>query len=196
MSCVMRDVLPSEIKHKFSLNFTDISCQRNRNQQQLPVLVQRQVWTSLRSVQGCSFAGECETRVAKVSKCRSENDALEILFLVSIKSSQSTLKVTIDDTSEAVLFQLQYVVSTGKFTISVDGIYMTAKRSSLKHLSTQFKCPPGSVLNIKRAGCVACPVGTFYDKETLKCKACAPGSYQDREGQTSCLFYNGQGKRK
>lgn len=43
---------------------------------------------------------------------------------------------------------------------------------------------------------VACPVGTFYDKETLKCKACGPGSYQDREGQTSCLFYDGQGKRK
>ena len=121
--------------------------------QQLPVLVQRQVWTALRSVPGCSFADECEPRVAKMSKCRGVNDALEILFLVSIKSSHSTLKVTIDDTSEAVLFQLQYVVSTGKFTISLDGIYMTAKRSSLKHLSTQFKCAPGSVLNIQRAGC-------------------------------------------
>ena len=121
--------------------------------QQLPVLVKRQVWTSLRSVPGCSFADECEPRVVKASKCRSANYALEVLFLVSIKSSHSTLKVTIEDTSEAVLFQLQYVVSTGKFTISIDGIHLTAKRSSLKHLSTQFKCPPGSVLNIKRAGC-------------------------------------------
>ena len=147
------DVLPSEIKHKFSLNFTDTLCQRNQNLQQLPALVKRQVWTALRSVLGCSFADECEPRFAKASKCRSVNNALEILFLVSIKSSHSTLKVTIDDTSEAVLFQLQYVVSTGKFTISLDGIYMRAKRSSLKHLSTQFKCPPGSVLNMKRAGC-------------------------------------------
>ena len=147
------DVLPSEIKHKFSLNFTDTLCQRNQNLQQLPALVNRQVWTALRSVPGCSFADECEPRFAKASKCRSVNNALEILFLVSIKSSHSTLKVTIDDTSEAVLFQLQYVVSTGKFTISLDWIYMTAKRSSLKHLSTQFKCPPGSILNIKRAGC-------------------------------------------
>ena len=124
--------------------------------QQLPVLVQRQVWTSLRSVPGCSFADECETRVSKTSKCGNVNDALEILFWVSIKSSHSTLKVTIDDTSEAVLFQLQYVVSTGKFTISLNGIYMTAKRSSLKHLSTQLKCPPGSVLSITRAGCGKC----------------------------------------
>ena len=147
------DVLSSEIKHKFSLNFTDTLCQRNQNLQQLPASVKRQVWTALRSVPGCSFADECEPRFAKASKCRSVNNALEILFLVSIKSSHSTLKVTIDDTSEAVLFQLQYVVSTGKFRISLDGIYMTAKRSSLKHLSTQFKCPPGSVLNIKRAGC-------------------------------------------
>jgi len=104
--------------------------------------------------------------------------------------------VAIEDTSEAVVLQLKLAVTTGKFTINVDGIYMTVERSSLKHLSSQFKCSPGSVLSTTKKGCVACPVGTFYDKETLKCKACGPGSFQDREGQTRCLFYSGQGKRK
>ena len=147
------DISPNQIKHRFSLKFPNVLCRKSRNLQRLPILIQYEVWTSLRSVPGCTFADECEVRVIKTHRCRTVNDFIEILFLVSIKSSHSTLKVTIEDTSEAVLFQLQYVVSTGKFTISLDGIHMTARKSSLKHLSTQFKCPPGSVLNIKRTGC-------------------------------------------
>jgi len=161
----------------------------------LSILIQRKVWRSLRSVPGCSFADECETRVIKTPRCRTVNDAIEILFLVSIKSSHSSLRVAIEETSEAVLFQLKHSVITWKFMISVDGIYTTVERSSLKHLSSQFKCSLGSVLSISKKGCVACPVGTFYDKETLKCEACGPGSYQDQEGQTSCLFYT-RGKER
>ena len=124
--------------------------------QQLPVLVKRQVWTSLRSIPGCSFADECEPRVAKASKCRSVKDALEVLFLVSIKSSHLSSKVAIEDTSEAVLHQLKQAVTTGKFTISIDGIYVTVEKSSLKHLSSQFKCSPGSVLSTTKKGCGKC----------------------------------------
>jgi len=76
--------------------------------------------------------------------------------LVSIKSSHSSLKVAIEDTSEAVVLQLKQAVTTGKFTISVDGIYMTVERSSLKHLSSQFKCSPGSVLSTTKKGCGKC----------------------------------------
>ena len=125
----------------------------NRNLQRLPILVKREVWTSLRSVPGCTFADECETRVIKTSRCRTENDAIEILFWVSIKRSHSSLKVAIEDTSEAVLLQLKRAVAKGKFTISVDGIYLTVESSSLEHLSSQFKCSPGSVLSITKKGC-------------------------------------------
>ena len=147
------DISPSQIKHRFSIKFPNILCQRTRNLQRLPILIKREVWTSLRSVPGCTFADECETRVIKTSRCRTVKDTIEILFLVSIKSSHSSLKVAIEDTSEAVLLQLKQAVTTGKFTISVDGIYMTLDRSSLKHLSSQFKCSPGSVLSTTKKGC-------------------------------------------
>jgi len=122
----------------------------------LSILIQRKVWRSLRSVPGCSFADECETRVIKTPRCRTVNDAIEILFLVSIKSSHSSLRVAIEETSEAVLFQLKHSVITWKFMISVDGIYTTVERSSLKHLSSQFKCSLGSVLSISKKGCGKC----------------------------------------
>ena len=119
--------------------------------QRLSILIQREVWRSLRSVPGCSFADECETRVIKAPRCRTVNDAIEILFLISIKSSHSSLRVAIEDTSEAVLFQLKHSVITWKFMI-----HMTVERSSLKHLSSQFKCSLGSVLSISKKGCGKC----------------------------------------
>ena len=159
-------ISPSQIKHRFSLKFPDILCQKNRKLQRLPILIQRKVWTSLRSVPGCTFADECETRVIKTPRCRTVNDVTEVLFLVSIKSRHSSLKVAIEDTSEAVLLQLKQAVTTGKFTISVDGIYITVERSSLKHLSSQFKCSPGSVLSTTKKGCGKCK---RYKQMTRKC---------------------------
>ena len=124
--------------------------------QRLPILIQYEVWTSLRSVPGCTFADECEVRVIKTHKCRTVNDAIEILFLVSIKSRHFSLNMTIEDTSEAVLQHLKQAVTTGKFTIRVDGIYLTVETSSLKHLSSQYKCSPGSVLRNTKEGCGKC----------------------------------------
>ena len=147
------DVSPSEIKHRFSLKFLNILCQRSQHLRQLPYLIQREVRKSLRSIPGCSFADECKIQGVRISSCHTGNELLEILFLVSIKKSHSSLKVSIEETSEAVLFQLQYTVSTGKLGISISGNYITAERSSLKHFSTQFKCSPGSVLSSNRRGC-------------------------------------------
>ena len=64
--------------------------------------------------------------------------------------------MAIEDTSEAVIHRLKQAVTTGKFAISVDGINMTVEKSSLKHLSSQFKCSPGSVLRTTKEGCGKC----------------------------------------
>ena len=150
------DISPNQIKHRFSLKFPNVLCRKSRNLQRLPILIQYEVWTSLKSVPGCTFADECEVRVIKTHRCRTVNDFIEILFLVSIKSSHLSSKVAIEDTSEAVLHQLKQAVTTGKFTISIDGIYVTVEKSSLKHLSSQFKCSPGSVLSTTKKGCGKC----------------------------------------
>ena len=88
--------------------------------------------------------------------CRTVNDTIEILLLVSVKSRHLSLEVAIEDTGEAVLHQLKQAVTTGKFKIRVDGIYVTVQTSSFKHLSSQFKCSPGSVLRSTKKGCGKC----------------------------------------
>ena len=153
MFIFLGDVSPSEIKHRLSMKFRNIFCQRGQQFRQLPYVIQREVKTLLKSVPGCSYADECKTEGVRTAPCHTVNELLEVLFLVSIKKNHSSLKVSIEDTSVAVLFQLQYTVSTGKFGISISGNYMTAERSSLKHFSTQFKCSPGSVLSSNREGC-------------------------------------------
>ena len=68
--------------------------------------------------------------------------------------NSSSSEDNVEEKSEAVLFQMQYVVAAGQFTISLDGINTTAQRSSLKRVFSKITCSVGSVpsKNGKRCG--------------------------------------------
>ena len=77
---------------------------------------------------------------------RSVADGMKIVLSLAIKAFDSpTLADDIEETSEAVLFQMQYVVSTGQFRISLPGMNSTAERSSFQHLASEITCNLGFV---------------------------------------------------
>lgn len=105
------------------------------------------------SIPGCSFSDECKAYAVTSSACGDVINALKVQFSVSIQKSRSTLVATIEETSEAAKFQLEYDVSTGNFAININGISVTADKSSLKHLYTSITCLPGSVVGKGAEGC-------------------------------------------
>lgn len=188
-------ISPGIISHRFSVLFYGIVCHRSPYPRGVIRAIQLVVRKSLSSIPGCSFADECKTYAVSSSACGDVINALKVQFSVSIQKSRSTLVATVEETSEAAKFQLEYDVSTGNFSIEIYGLSITADKSSLKHLSTTFTCLPGSVVGKDTKSCVKCPVGTFHNQKTHECEPCGLNSYQDKEGQTSCLLYPGFGKK-
>ena len=79
---------------------------------------------------------------------------MEVLFSLLIKAVESaSMTDDVDEKSEAVLFQMQYAISTGQFRISLHGVNSTADRSSFKHLSSEITCNPGFVKSSDKTGC-------------------------------------------
>ena len=75
------------------------------------------------------------------------------MLSLAIKAIDSpTLADDIEERSEAVMFQMQYAVSTGQFRISLPGMNSTAERSSFQHLASDITCNPGFVKSNGR-GC-------------------------------------------
>lgn len=83
------------------------------------------------------------------------DQALEVLFsLLVFKENQSSLAAdNIEGKSEAVLFQIQFAVAEGEFTISLHGVNITADRSTFKHILTKITCSTGSVTSNDGKGC-------------------------------------------
>ena len=84
------------------------------------------------------------------------------MLFKDINSSSS--EDNVEEKSEAVLFQMQYAVAAGQFTISLHGINTTAQRSSLKQLFSKVTCSVGSVPsnNGKRCGEYLVASSFFY----------------------------------
>ena len=75
------------------------------------------------------------------------------MLSLAIKAIASpSLADDIEERSEAVMFQMQYAVSTGQFRISLPGMNSTAERSSFQHLASDITCNPGFVKSNGR-GC-------------------------------------------
>ncbi|XP_067016111.1 uncharacterized protein [Acropora muricata] len=191
---------PKEIEHSLSIRFPGVDCQMRHKAVQSAL--EQQVTKTLSTTSGCTDSYACTVEEVSVPECgwatkkktrRSVDGGMKIMLSLAIKASDSySLADDIEETSEAVLFQMQYAVSTGQFRISLPGMNITAERSSFQHLASDITCNPGFVKSNGR-GCVACPVGTFNNisrvvitQEVSFCIPCSRGTYQDEEGQPNC----------
>jgi len=185
---------PNEIEHHFSVSFSDIPC---GNLRELRDSLEQEVDHTLSAVPGClNSNGVCKLQGVSVPACgwtsnqktrRSVANQVKILFSVSVKVADSSSHADdIEEKSEAILFQMQYAVSTGQFNINFNGVNKTADRSSFAHLSFNITCSAGFVSSSDQKGCVACSVGTFHQLSPSSCTPCSRGTYQDKEGQLSC----------
>ena len=124
--------------------------------------VEQQVAETLSTISGCTDFNACTLKEFSVPDCgwttnritrRSVAGGMKIVLLLAIKAIDSpTLADDIEERSEAVMFQMQYAVSTGQFRISLPGMNSTAERSSFQHLASDITCNPGFVKSNSR-GC-------------------------------------------
>lgn len=136
-----------------------MQCNIIQSPKELRSAVEKEINDTLSTVPGCHA---CVLKEVTVPGCesianqnrRSVDQATEVLFSLLVKSVDSSSTVdNVEETSEAVLFQMQYAVATGQFTISLHGMNSTADRSSLKHLFTNITCSAGFVKSKTGYGC-------------------------------------------
>jgi len=187
---------PKEIEHRFQVKFREMQCEPGQSLSNFRSAVQREISDILSAVPGCLNSSACKLKQVAVPGCgwtanqrkrRAVTNELNVLFSLSVRAANSPpLTDDVEEKSEAILFQMQYAVSTGNFRITFNGVNSTADRSSFKYLSFDIMCNPGFVRSKDRKECVACSVGSFYWLELSFCSACSRGTYQDEEGQLSC----------
>lgn len=124
---------------------------------------EREVSDTLQTIRGCLSSNTCILKEVTVPGCgwtadqrkrRAVTNSKDVLFSLSVKGHDSdSTKDDVEEKSEAILFQMQYAVSTGQFVIALDGINSTANRSSFEHVSSDVICNPGFVKRSDRMGC-------------------------------------------
>ena len=144
--------LPNEIQHHFSVSFPEVRCGQLNG---LRASVEEEVDQTLSTIPGCVNDNACKVTNVSVPECgwtsnqkrrRSVGSTKKVLFSLSVTpSAAASLPDDIEEKSEAILFQMQYVVSTGEFSINFNGINSTADKSSFEHLSSNITCSPGFV---------------------------------------------------
>ena len=117
--------------------------------------VEQQVAKTLSTISGCTDTNACALKEFSVPDCgwtnnritrRSVAGGMKIILSLAIKAIDlPTLADDIEERSEAVMFQMQYAVSTGQFRIILPGMNSTAERSSFQHLASDITCNPGFV---------------------------------------------------
>ena len=151
---------PKEIEHRLSMKFPGIHCQMGHNA--LQSAVEQQLTETLLAISGCNDSNACTLKDVSVPYCswtsnqttlRSVASGVEIMLSPAIKAIHSpSLANDIEETSEALMFQMKYAVATGQFRISLPGMNSTAERSSFQHLASHITCNPGFVKS-KGQGC-------------------------------------------
>jgi len=123
--------------------------------------VEKEIQDTLTTVEGCHACKlkdvatpGCESTAGK-RKRKAVDQAMEVLFSVLVKgdTDSSSPGDDVEEMSEAVLFQMRYVVATGQFQIALNGMNSTADRSSLQHLFSNVTCAAGFVKSEDRKGC-------------------------------------------
>ena len=152
---------PKEIEHRFRIKFPGMQCNIIQSRELLHSAVEKEIQNTLTTVEGCHAcklkdvaAPGCES-IAGKRKRKAVDHAMEVLFSVLVKgdTDSSSPEDDVDEMSEAVLFQMRYVVATGQFQITLNGMNSTADRSSLQHLFSNVTCAAGFVTSEDRKGC-------------------------------------------
>lgn len=138
-----------------------MKCNVIQSREELHSAVEKEIQDTLTTVQGCHACKlkdvttpGCELTGSK-RKRKALDRAMEVLFSLVVKgdTNSSSPGDDLEEKSEAVLFQMQYVVATGQFQITLNGMNSTADRSSLQHLFSNVTCAVGFVTSEDRKGC-------------------------------------------
>ena len=138
-----------------------MECNFIQSREELHSAVEKEIQDKLTTVQGCHACKlknvttpGCELTDSKRER-KALDHAMEVLFSVVVKgdTDYSLPEDDVEETSEAVLFQMRYVVATGQFQITLNGMNSTADRSSLQHLFSSVTCDVGLVTSEDRKGC-------------------------------------------
>ena len=151
------------IEHHLSMKFTGIGCQISRGLSEFHSALKQELANTLSTIPGCLDSDACKLTRISLPGCgwtahemtkRAIVDEMEVLFSLLLKAVESaSMMDDVDEKSEAVLFQMQYAISTGQFMISLQGVNRTADRSSFKHLSSEITCNSGFVESSDKTGC-------------------------------------------
>ena len=154
---------PKEIKHRYIVGFRGIRCEIGKRFTAFRSAVEQVVSDTLSVIPGCHYSDACQLSEIEISGCsrrgghkkkRAVTKEKDVLLSLSINAVDSALITDdLEERSEAVIFQMEYAVSTGQFKISSHGVNGTANRSSLHHLSSDITCNPGFVLRSDLKGC-------------------------------------------
>lgn len=138
-------------------------CEGSQSYNDFRSAFEREVSDTLQTIRGCPSFNTCILKEVTVPGCgwtanqrnrRAVTNSKDVLFSLSVKGYDSdSTNDDVEEKSEAILFQMQYAVSTGQFVIALDGINSTANRSSFEHVSSDVICNPGFVKRSDRMGC-------------------------------------------
>ena len=146
-----------------------MQCQFGKAFSSFRTSIEQTVTDTLSEIPGCLYSDACKLKKVEVPGCgwtadqkkkkkRAVTKGKDVLLSLSVKAVDSPkLTDDVEEKSEAVLFQMQYAVSTGQFKVILHGVNSAADRSSLKHLSSDITCNPGFVTSSDRQGC-----GTYW----------------------------------
>lgn len=161
-SLVTGKAAPEEIEHHFSIKFPGMQCNIIQSHNELYSSIKDEVSGTLSAVSGCNV---CQLKEVTVPGCeslgnnnkrRAVDDGMEVLFSLVIKQgdrNSSSAGENVEQKSEAVLFQMQYAVAAGEFTITLLGMNATAGRSSFQHVFSTVKCSAGFVVTSSGKEC-------------------------------------------
>ena len=138
-------------------------CEGSQSYHNFRSAFEQEVSETLRTIHGCYNSKACVMEEVAVPGCgwtvnqRSRGvvaDSKDVLFSLSVKAYDSaSTEDDVGEKSEAILFQMQYAVSTGQFIITLDNMNSTVNRSSFEHVSSDVICYPGFVEREDRMGC-------------------------------------------
>ena len=186
---------PKEIKHHFKISMHDMSpCEGSQSYHNFRSAFEQEVSETLRMIHGCFNSNACVMKEVAVPGCgwtvnqRSRGvaaDSKDVFFSLSVKAYDSaSTEDDVEEKSEAILFQMQYAVSTGQFIITLENMNSTVNRSSFEHVSSDVICYPGFVEREDRMGCgkwrklsIGPPLCEALKGQTNARLACPPYAY-------------------
>ena len=154
--------LPTEVQQEYSVSFPIKPCKTNQQYLAIKEAFEEAFLQSLRHLQAypCFKSGVCKVKDITIPGCsqlhkkekRSSDASTRIEFIVVFRKLNNT-QSSIKEEAEEVLFNTKYFVSIGNFKILFNGRSIAAQPSSLKLLSSTFKCLEGYIPSNDATSC-------------------------------------------